>query len=306
MVTGAPRARSLLLALSVTLIGALSTTPSLAATAEQADVTGVEKWATTVALNEVGNHEVKKDQVKFRRGYGDFGGAWCGDFVHWVLEKTNIRHDLGGRGKFNHQAARAWGVYGQRGYGRKRPASTKDAMPGDLIIHNDNNTASTGGHVSMVVQATNDPAWVWTVGGNEGNAVRLRMTNLMAKGGYKDPRSLVTLTEMRFSSINLTRGSSKVGSAQLERVGGGYGPLVRVNGLAYGSSSYTPAQINENYRFEAVHRDTGALVNLAPTAWVSTFNYRNIRLVRVTGGRDSAQVSYPAVSRAGKATSGKW
>ncbi len=306
MLTGAPRARSLLLALSVTLIGALSTTPSLAATAEQADVTGIEKWATTVALNEVGNYEVKTNQVKFRRGYGDFGGAWCADFMQWVLEKTNIRHDLGGRGTFSYRIARAWGVYGQNGYGRKRPASTKDAMPGDLIVHGDNNTANTGGHVSMVVQATNDPAWVWTVGGNEKDRVRLRKTNLMAKGGYKAPRSLVTLTEMRFPSIDLMRGSTKVGSAQLERVGGGYGPLLRVNGLTYGSSAYTPAQINGNYRLEAVNRDTGALVNLTPTSLISTINYRNIRLVRLTGERDSARVSYPAVSRAGKAASDNW
>jgi hypothetical protein len=302
--------RAFLIALFATLVLAA---PAGAATAEQGDLTGLESWAAAVALGEVGQAESSENWVSNGRGYGDFGGAWCGDFAQWVLERSNVNIYAGGRPSgWNFRLARNWSFDAWLGYGRKRPASTKDAVPGDFIVHNDNGTRTAGGHVSMVVKNTNNPAIVWTVGGNEGgghavDGVRLRQTNLDGKGGYTYGRTLVTITEMRYPSTDLKFGTGTVGSVQFDRISGAYGPLVKVNGLKYGSTQYTTSQIDANYRLEATNRDTGVRSRFMPRNYISTINYRDIRIVRISGSAlDSAQVTHPGPNLSGKQVSSAW
>jgi hypothetical protein len=293
-----------------TLMVALGASPAAGATADQADITGLESWAASVALGEVGQYETSTNIVaNGTRGYGDFGGAWCGDFAQWVLERSSVNLANGGGrpANWNFRLARNWSFDAWPAYGRKRPASTKDALPGDFIVHNDNGTRTQDGHVSMVVKNTNNPAIVWTVGGNESDQVRLRQTNLDGTGGYTYGRTLVSITEMRYPSVDLTFGTSTVGSAQFDRISGAYGPLVKVNGLRYGSTQYTTTQIDTNYRLAATNRDTGERRNYMPRNYISTINFRDIRLVRINSTAiDSAQVTYPGANLTGKPVSSAW
>ena len=147
------------------------------------------------AMSQVGARETSNDFVA-GKPYAQFRAAWCGDFVRWVLQASGIDITANGRGglRNSYRTARAWAYYGAAGGGYGRWGSARDAMPGDLLIDSYNGKATSGGHISIVVESgiNGDSALVRTVGGNESNSVRNQIKNLTTDGRY-----LVTLRELK-------------------------------------------------------------------------------------------------------------
>lgn len=170
------------------------------------DITGQLPLASRiaqVALSQVGASETSDSNVP-GKGYAQFGGAWCADFVRWVLEESGIDIDSNGRDAlgagYSFRVARAWSVYGDDGGGYGRMATTADPRPGDLLIDRYNGLPTPDGHISIVIEVNinGDPNLVRTIGGNEDDpvgsspdAVRNQIKDLRQKDRY-----LVTLSEL--------------------------------------------------------------------------------------------------------------
>lgn len=232
--------------------------------------TPLEVWSTAIAYGQLGAAETSTNYVP-NKPYGEIGGPWCANFITWVLRSSNIDPAGSGRGSFNTNVARAWSIYGPKGGGYGRMGTAHDAMPGDLLIKYYNGTDHAGGHISMVIgNASADGRWVWTVGGNEGDAVRLQRKDLNADSHY-----LVTLSEFRHPVSILKQGDTPRGFVFQSRFTGGFGPLLHVDRVVdnAGQDLSGAALQNSGYRIVATERGTGATKTFPADTTISTINY---------------------------------
>lgn len=214
------------------------------------------------------------------------GGAWCGDFVTWVLFLSGVAYGANGRGALNPRVARSWAVHGANGGGYGRWGGAGDAMPGDLLIDRYNGTATTGGHISIVVesQVGGNRNVVRTVGGNESNSVRSQIKTLNT-----DSRYLVTLAELRTQTSPLTGGGALV----TRRSWSGYGAVTSVHsiwdtqtGRVYSGAALSSAP----YWIRARNAFTGQTTYFIPSQTIATEIYRNLVIFRRTGLSSMVQI----------------
>ena len=150
------------------------------------------------ATSQIGTHETS-DNFVAGKPYGQMHVAWCGDFASWVMESSGIPVEGSGRGSLssNRNIAKAWARYGDAGGGYGRWGSSADAQVGDLLIDRYDGSASTGGHISIVVETNidGDPNRVRAIGGNESDQVKESVKTLTS-----DNRYLVTLAELKIAN----------------------------------------------------------------------------------------------------------
>lgn len=239
--------------------------------AHAVSVTALEKGIINTAQGEriEGVYEPNGDNKLWPAGQPyDIGAPWCGSFLNWVMKQNGITvSGGGGRQTFNVNVARAWGYYGAGGGGYGRWATAKNAMPGDVLVHRYDGTATTGGHVSVVIAngATTDE--VWTVGGNEGDRVQIRKLSLTGVDrGY-----LVTLSEFRSRVSNIwseaTGAPQDVGDLTVKRWPNGTTPSVQVTKIVYKGTTYSGTTLG-NSGF--VVKRSSTTTNLGITSIVAT------------------------------------
>lgn len=206
---------------------------------------------------------------------------WCAEFVTWVLKQNGIAVNGDGRPSFNYRIARAWAYYGAGNGGYVRDASSHhNAMVGDLLVDNYDGTANAGGHISIVVGLGGDPNdnYVWTIGGNESNGVRLQKKSLDLSN-----RELVTLGELRHQKTTLWHPNSagdyivNVGSVSFDRFFSDGKPSTQVTKVVDGGTTYksgsglgTTFTINvRNSSYDITDRFAG---NAIYTTWGSAYS----------------------------------
>jgi len=236
------------------------------AVAEADSVTPVEKKVTSSAYGQIGVKEESTNKTPLGTPYGRIGAAWCADFIKWVLSTASIAPGDSGRAltKDNWYVAKAWAYYGSKNGGYGRWGTTHNAMPGDLVIDRYDGTASTGGHISMVLRRVDSahPDKVWTVGGNEDDAVRLTQKDLDNSSRY-----LVTLKEFRDRSSVLYREYNtqltNVGSVTVHRDAAANGPAtLQITKVAYGANVYTGSSLNTNWLLQSGTRTWSGTTDL--------------------------------------------
>jgi uncharacterized protein (TIGR02594 family) len=104
---------------------------------------------------------------------------WCSSFVNWCLSKSNYPTT-------ESAAARSWATYGA-------PCLPH---PGAIVVL----TRKGGGHVGFYVKET--PAYVYLLGGNQGNAVTIAAYAKDRVIGYRIPKELNTPDSMVYGAKN--------------------------------------------------------------------------------------------------------
>jgi hypothetical protein len=260
-----------------------------ATTAEAAPAqTMLESKIAFIASSQVGVVETSPDRVA-GKGYAQFGGPWCADFVTWVLLSSGINPFASGRGALqgSYRVARAWAYYGAAGGGYGRWGTARDAMPGDLLIDSYNGSPTAGGHISIVVesQVGGNRDIVRTVGGNESNGVRSQLKSLGSSGRY-----LVTLAELRNQHIPMSGG----GTVVTTRNWSGFGAISTIHsiwdtqtGRVYSGTGLGSAP----YLIRGRNVFSGKYEYFRPNQSIATEVYRNVVLFRTNGISSMVQVS---------------
>lgn len=144
------------------------------------------------------NYDGADNWTKFHHDISVTQGAdWCGYFCYWVfyqilgksfLKTDTFLHGISGKGGF----VDTWETaFASAGY--YFPKGTYIPQPGDIVIFSDNNY--TWSHVEIVVDVSEWPNWVTTVGGNTKNPdeggdqsrgmyVALRRRSVTATSGF--------------------------------------------------------------------------------------------------------------------------
>lgn len=110
---------------------------------------------------------------KYIKGFGP--APWCALFQNWCFMLVMGRYPLDAEGKPYRQAHVQSGIESAKKQGRFYAKGTRPPTPGDLAVW-----AFPGGsgHVSAVVATDQDGDQINTIGGNEGNRVKLGLRDL--------------------------------------------------------------------------------------------------------------------------------
>lgn len=235
-----------------------------------------------IAFNASSQVGVRETSTNFVAGkpYAQERVEWCGDFVRWVMQASGINLGANGRTGLatSYRVARAWAYYGPGGGGYGRWGTARDAMPGDILVDNYNGTASTGGHVSIVVETGlyGQPNLVRTVGGNESDSVKSEAKDTNVGGRY-----LITLAELRQQTVAMAGG----GAVVFTRFQSGFGAIVKIHSIwAPEKIYYTPYDLKYNvYRLRARNAFTGATEYFTTDTTIASEYYRNVTLVKFNG-----------------------
>jgi len=130
-----------------------------------------------IALSQIGIKEIvgkahNKEVLKYFSEIGhawvkDDETAWCSAFVNWVCKKAGRSYS----GKLN---ARSWLSVG---------TPIKEAELGDIVIFWRDSKTSWKGHVALFVRET--PSWVYVLGGNQNNQVKIQAYPKSRLLGYR-------------------------------------------------------------------------------------------------------------------------
>jgi hypothetical protein len=260
--------------LSLMLAALLAALGIAAVPAGAVSVTSLEKSVVNRAHGELveGVHEPYGDNrlAPANQPY-DIGAPWCGSFLNWVMKASGVDPQAPNRGSWNVNVAKAWGKYGPLGGGYGRWASAKNALPGDILVYRYDGTATTGGHVTMVVANTSDPRYVWTIGGNEGNRVRLQKRDLLAASDMY----LVTLSEFRNRKTDIWSEASgaprDVGDLFTRRFSDNMVPSAQVTKIIYKGTTYSGSTLgNSGFR---VKTSSGSLFGITSIMRTRSYDY---------------------------------
>lgn len=260
---------------------------ALVPAAASAAVTALERSVINSAHGELveGVHEPNNDNRLSGNQPYDIGAPWCGSFVDWVMRANGVVPKNWRRtSSFNPNVAKHWAYYGPKNGGYGRWASSKNAMPGDLLVLRYDGKPTTGGHVTMVVATTSDRDVVWTIGGNEGHAVRLQKRTL----SKEDRAYLVTLAEFRTRTATIWGdhyGAPKQrGTITYERKPNSSGwPTVKATKVVHNGKSFSGSGLS-NSGFRVRTNSFTASVSYR----VST---RSLQYVVLEKGSDSASMA---------------
>lgn len=272
------------------------------ASAQAVSVTSLEKNVINRAHGELveGVYDVNNKLYPAGQPY-DINAAWCGSFLNWIMKQAGVDPQGGGRGTWNVNVAKAWSIYGPKNGGYGRYASKHDAMPGDLLIYGYDGTATTGGHVTMVVANTSDRRYVHTIGGNEGDRVRLQKRDLSASGTY-----LVTLHEFRNRKADIWGESGNgnpmdYGDLYFQRTPNSTtgAPMVKATKIVYKGSTYEGLTLG-NSGFTG-KTNLGSNYTIGSIFYTRSYTYVNV--IKGTDGAGMAQ-SEPVIDYSRVTTSG--
>lgn len=116
------------------------------------------------------NHNPVIVQYSHDIGYGgiiDDETAWCSIFMNWCALKAGLERSK----KLN---ARSWLNFGEE---------IKDAMTGDVVIYWRGEKDGWKGHVGVYI--SEDETNIYTLGGNQGNMVKIAPYNKARVLGYR-------------------------------------------------------------------------------------------------------------------------
>ena len=95
--------------------------------------------------------------------------AWCSIFLNWVAKKSGVK----GSNKMN---ARSWLTVGTK---------VTNPEPGDVVVYWRESINSWKGHVGIFMGFSKDGSRVYTLGGNQGNAVSISAYKADEVLGYR-------------------------------------------------------------------------------------------------------------------------
>ena len=147
--------------------------------------------------------------------------AWCAAFVGHCLERAGLRSTR----KLTARSYLDWGV----------PVEMADAQPGDIGVI-PRGTSSWQGHVFFIDRI--EGAWVWGLGGNQGDAVnikRYRVSKLLGVRRAGSMAASATLTVRDVQTRLRALGYHEVGAAD-----GQIGPRTRAAILAFRDDNDLP------------------------------------------------------------------
>ena len=147
--------------------------------------------------------------------------AWCAAFVGHCLERAGLRSTR----KLTARSYLDWGV----------PVEVADAQPGDIGVI-PRGTSSWQGHVFFIDRI--EGAWVWGLGGNQGDAVnikRYRVSKLLGVRRAGNMAASATLTVRDVQTRLRALGYHEVGAAD-----GQIGPRTRAAILAFRDDNDLP------------------------------------------------------------------
>ena len=147
--------------------------------------------------------------------------AWCAAFVGHCLERAGLRSTR----KLTARSYLDWGV----------PVEMADAQPGDIAVI-PRGTSSWQGHVFFIDRI--EGAWVWGLGGNQGDAVnikRYRVSKLLGVRRAGNVTASATLTVRDVQTRLRALGYHEVGAAD-----GQIGPRTRAAILAFRDDNDLP------------------------------------------------------------------
>jgi len=150
-----------------------------------------------VATDELGVREITGDAhnpriINYAQEAGitwinDDETPWCSVFMNWVAEKARFQR--------SHSAlARSWLNTG---------FEVNDPEPGDIVIYWRGDPTSQKGHVGIFMGFSKDQNRIYTLGGNQDNAVSISAYNANRLLGF---RRLSKITPLRLSTDVLERG----------------------------------------------------------------------------------------------------
>ena len=147
--------------------------------------------------------------------------AWCAAFVGHCLERAGLRSTR----KLTARSYLDWGV----------PVEMADAQPGDIAVI-PRGTSSWQGHVFFIDRI--EGAWVWGLGGNQGDAVnikRYRVSKLLGVRRAGNMAASATLTVRDVQTRLRALGYHEVGAAD-----GQIGPRTRAAILSFRDDNDLP------------------------------------------------------------------
>ena len=147
--------------------------------------------------------------------------AWCAAFVGHCLERAGLRSTR----KLTARSYLDWGV----------PVEMADAQPGDIAVI-PRGSSSWQGHVFFIDRI--EGAWVWGLGGNQGDAVnikRYRVSKLLGVRRAGNMAASATLTVRDVQTRLRAFGYHEVGAAD-----GQIGPRTRAAILAFRDDNDLP------------------------------------------------------------------
>ena len=147
--------------------------------------------------------------------------AWCAAFVGHCLERAGLRSTR----KLTARSYLDWGV----------PVEMADAQPGDIAVI-PRGSSSWQGHVFFIDRI--EGAWVWGLGGNQGDAVnikRYRVSKLLGVRRAGNMAASATLTVRDVQTRLRALGYHEVGAAD-----GHIGPRTRAAILAFRDDNDLP------------------------------------------------------------------
>lgn len=112
---------------------------------------------------------------------------WCSVFMNWVATKAKFQRS-------NSAAARSWLNTG---------FEITDPEPGDIVIYWRESPSSEKGHVGIFMGYSKDQSRIYTLGGNQNNAVSLSAYETNRLLGFRRLRKIIPL---RLSTDVLERG----------------------------------------------------------------------------------------------------
>jgi len=133
------------------------------------------------------------------RGINTDEVPWCSTFINWCAMKTGVPKS----GKPN---ARSWLKVG---------TNTSDPSPGDIVVFWRESIDSWKGHVGVFMGYSSDGKRVFSLGGNQGNAVSIAAYDANKVLGY---RKLDKVTNLVIPNPVLKRGAKGTPVVNLQKI----------------------------------------------------------------------------------------